>query len=43
MVVRFVAGENAERPNTRRFALTGVGATVTGRGSAIVPTGTGSP
>ena len=35
MVVRFVAGENAERPNTRRFALAGVGATVVDVGVAI--------
>ena len=28
---------------SRRMDITGVGATVTGRGSAIVPTGTGSP
>ena len=35
MVVRFVAGENAERPNTRRFALAGVGATVVDVGVAV--------
>ena len=35
MVVRFVAGENAERPNARRFALAGVGATVVDVGVAI--------
>jgi len=35
MVVRFVAGENAERPNARRFALAGVGATVVDVGVAV--------
>ena len=35
MVVRFVAGENAERPNARRFALAGIGATVVDVGVAI--------
>ncbi len=34
-MVRFVAGENAERPNARRFALAGVGATVADVGVAI--------
>ena len=35
MVVRFVAGENAERPNARRFALAGIGATVVDVGVAV--------
>ncbi len=35
MVVRFVAGENAERPNARRFALAGIGATVVDVGAAV--------
>ena len=35
MVVQFVAGENAERPNARRFALAGVGATVVDVGVAV--------
>lgn len=35
MVVRFVAGENAERPNARRFALAGIGATVVDVGIAV--------
>jgi len=35
MVVRFVAGEGSERPNTRRFALAGMGATVVDVGVAV--------
>ena len=35
MVVRFVAGENTERPNARRFALAGIGATVVDVGVAV--------
>jgi dolichyl-phosphate beta-glucosyltransferase len=35
MVVRFVAGENAERPNARRFALAGIGATIVDVGVAV--------